>query len=80
MGPWPTIALAFLGLLFLLTPLWITLGDAALWTVYGFGVFWAIVIGLLARRWLRVTVLERGARFRILRVEHLRGRRKLDSE
>ena len=52
MRPWLTFPLLFLGLLFLLMPLWVALGDAAVWTWYGFGLFWAIVIGLLARRCL----------------------------
>ncbi len=34
MRPWLTFPLLFLGLLFLLMPLWITLGDAAVWTWY----------------------------------------------
>ena len=74
-GPWLTFPLLFLGLLFLLMPLWIALGDAAAWTSYGFGLFWAIVIGLLASRWIRVTTLERGDSYRVIRVEHLRGRK-----
>ena len=37
MRPWLTFPLLFLGLLFLLMPLWIALGDAAVWTWYGFG-------------------------------------------
>lgn len=79
MRPWLTFPLLFLGLLFLLMPLWVALGDAAVWTWYGFGLFWAIVIGLLARRWFRVTTLERGDGYRVVRVEYLR-RRKASSE
>ena len=67
--------LMFLGLLFLLMPVWIALGDAAVWACYGFGLFWAIVIGVLASRWLRVTTLERGDGYRVVRLEHLRRRR-----
>jgi|SRR6186713_1509367 len=59
MRPWLTFPLLFLGLLFLLMPFWIALGDAALWTWYGMGLFWAVVIGLFAGRWLRVTTVER---------------------
>jgi hypothetical protein len=55
MRPWLGFPLLFLGLLFLLMPVWIALGDAAVWAWYGFGLFWAIVIGLLASRWIRVT-------------------------
>jgi hypothetical protein len=76
MRPWLTFPLLFLGLLFLLMPLWIALGDAAVWTWYGFGLIWAIVIGLLASRWLRVTLLERGDGYRVVRVEHLRHRKR----
>jgi hypothetical protein len=79
MRPWLTFPLLFLGLLFLLMPLWITLGDAAVWTWYGFGLFGAILIGLLASRWLRVTTLERGDGYRVVRIEHVR-RRKRSSE
>jgi len=57
MRPWLMVPILFLGLLFLLMPFWIALGDAAVWTVYGSGLLWAIVIGLLARRWIRVTTL-----------------------
>ena len=77
--PWLTISLAFLGLLFLLLPLWISLGEAALWTVYGLGLLWALVIGVLASRWLRITTVERGDSFRVVRVEHVRGRKQADS-
>ena len=75
MRPWLGFPLMFLGLLFLLMPVWIALGDAAVWAWYGFGLFWAIVIGLLAGRWLRVTTLERGDDYRVVRIEHLRRRR-----
>ena len=59
MRPWLMVPILFLGLLFLLMPFWIALGDAAVWTLYGSGLLWAIVIGLLASRWIRVTTLER---------------------
>jgi hypothetical protein len=55
MRPWLMVPILFLGLLFLLMPFWIALGDAAVWTLYGSGLLWAIVIGLLASRWIRVT-------------------------
>lgn len=70
-----TVPILFLGLLFLLTPAWIALGEATLWTVYGCGLFWAIVIGLLAGRWIRVTTVDRGHTYRLIRVEHLRGQK-----
>jgi hypothetical protein len=80
MRPWLTFPLLFLGLLFLLMPFWIALGDAALWTWYGMGLFWAVVIGLFAGRWLRVTTVERGDDYRVVRLDHLRRRRKRSSE
>ena len=76
MRPWLTFPLLYVALLFVLMPVWIALGDSTLWTIYGMGLFWAIVIGLLASRRFRVTTLERGARYRVVRVEHLRRRRR----
>jgi len=74
--PWLTIPLMFLGLLFLLQPIWIVLGNAALWTWYGFGLFWAIAIGCLSSRWIRATTLERGDTYRVVRIEHVRKRKR----
>ena len=75
MRPWLTVPILFLGLLFLVMPFWIALGEAAVWTVYASGLFWSVVIGLLAGRWIRVTTLERGGGYRVVRIEHLRHRK-----
>ena len=75
MRPRLLFPLLFLGLLFLMMPLWIALGEAAIWTIYVMGLFWAIVIGVLASRWLRATTLESGPRHRTIRIEHVRGRK-----
>ena len=81
MRPWLTFPLLYLSLLFLLMPVWIAIGgDATLWTIYGIGLFWAIVIGLLASRRFRITTLERGDRYRIVRVEHRRRRKGSNSD
>jgi hypothetical protein len=76
MRPWSTIPILFLGLLFLLMPTWVALGEDTLWWIYGFGPFWAVVIGVFARRWFRTTVVERGPDYRVIRVDHLRGRKR----
>ena len=62
--PWLTAPLMFLGLLFVVLPIALAVEDAA-WALYGFGLFWAVVIALLARRWYRVTVIERGSGYRV---------------
>ena len=41
------------------------------WRFYGFVLFWALVIALLAHRWYRVTVIESGADYRVLRFQSL---------
>jgi len=74
--PWSTIPVWFLGLLFLLMPVWIALGEETLWWIYGMGLFWAVVIGLFSWRWIRVTIVERGSDYRVVRVDHLRGRKR----
>ena len=74
--PWRTFPLLFLGLLFVLLPIWIPLGDAVVWTWYAVGIVGAVVIGLFASRWYRVTTLEQGKNYRVVRVEHLRGRKR----
>lgn len=73
--PWRTFPLLFLGLLFVLLPIWIPLGDEVVWTWYALGMVGAVVIALLATRWYRVTTLEQGEGYRIVRIEHLRGRK-----
>ena len=59
-----------------LLPIWIPLGDAVVWTWYAVGIVGAVVIGLFASRWYRVTTLEQGKNYRVVRVEHLRGRKR----
>ena len=65
----------YLGLMFVaIFPIALTVGEAA-WALalYGFVLFWALVIGLLAHRWYRVTVIETGADYRVLRFQSRRG-------
>jgi hypothetical protein len=76
MQPWRTFPQLFLGLLFVLLPIWIPLGDEVVWTWYAVGMVGAVVIGLLAGRWYRVTTLEQGEDYRVVRVEHLRRRKR----
>ena len=58
-------------------PVALTVEDAG-WALalYGFALFWALVIGLLAHRWYRVTVIESGADYRVVRFQALRGAKK----
>ena len=67
----------YLGLMFVaILPIALVVEDAA-WALalYGLGLFWALVIALVAHRWYRVTVIERGAGYRVVRVQSLRGAR-----
>jgi len=73
--PWLSVPLMYLGLMFVaIFPIALTVEEAA-WALalYGFVLFWALVIGLLAHRWYRVTVIETGADYRVLRFQSLRG-------
>ena len=75
--PWLTIPLMYLGLMFVaIVPLAVSV-DGVGWALalYGLALFWAFVIGLLAHRRYRVTVIERGADYRVVRVQSLRGAR-----
>ena len=58
-------------------PIALAVEDAA-WAMalYGFVLFGALVIALLAHRWYRVTVIESGADYRVLRFQSLRRTRK----
>jgi|SoimicmetaTmtLAB_FD_contig_51_914046_length_1684_multi_3_in_0_out_0_3 hypothetical protein len=79
--PWITVPLMYLGLMFVaILPIALTVDDAA-WALalYGFVLFWALVIALLAHRWYRVTVIECGTDYRVLRFQSLRGNRKRTS-
>ena len=79
--PWLSVPLMYLGLMFVaMFPIALTVEDAG-WALalYGFALFWALVIGLLAHRWYRVTVIESGADYRVLRFQSLRGARKRTS-
>jgi branched-subunit amino acid transport protein AzlD len=68
----------YLGLMFIaILPIAVTVEDAVwAFALYGFGLFWALVIALLAHRWYRVTVIESGTDYRVLRFQSLRGARK----
>jgi len=73
--PWLSVPLMYLGLMFVVIfPIALTVEEAA-WALalYGFVLFWALVIGLLAHRWYRVTVIETGADYRVLRFQSRRG-------
>ena len=73
--PWLSVPLMYLGLMFVaIFPIAVTVEEAA-WALalYGFALFWALVIGLLAHRWYRVTVIESGADYRVVRLQALRG-------
>jgi len=59
-----------------IVPLALSAEDAWGFALYGFALFWALVIALLAHRWSRVTVIEAGADYRVIRVESLRGAKK----
>ena len=79
--PWLSVPLMYLGLMFVaIFPIALTVDDAA-WALalYGFVLFWALVIALLAHRWYRVTVIESGADYRVLRFQSLRGARNRTS-
>ena len=68
----------YLGLMFIaILPIAVTVKEAA-WglALYSFVLFWALVIALLAHRWYRVTVIESGADYRVVRVQSLREARK----
>jgi hypothetical protein len=68
----------YLGLMFIaIFPIALSVEDAA-WALalYGFVLFWALVIALLAHRWYRVTVIESGTDYRVLRFQSLREARK----
>lgn len=76
--PWLTIPLMYLGLVFVaIVPLAVSVDDVG-WALalYGLALFWAFVIGLLAHRRYRLTVIERGADYRVVRVQSLRGTKK----
>ena len=76
--PWLSVPLMYLGLMFVaMFPIALTVEDAG-WALalYGFALFWALVIGLLAHRWYRVTVIESGADYRVVRLQTLRGAKK----
>ena len=60
---WLAVPLMYLGLMFVaVVPIALAVEDAA-WALalYGFVLFWALVIALLAHRWYQVTVIESGA-------------------
>jgi hypothetical protein len=61
-------------------PIALSVNDAV-WALalYGFVLFWAFVIASLAHRWYRVTVIESGADYRVLRFQSLRGARNRTS-
>ena len=64
----------YLGLMFVaILPLAVTVEDVG-WglALYGFVLFWALVIGLLAHRRYRATVIESGADYRVVRFQSLR--------
>ena len=70
----------YLGLMFVaIVHLALSVEDAWGLALYGFAPFWALVIALLAHRWYRVTVIESGADYRVVRVQALRGARKRTS-
>src|SRR5687768_11925348 len=76
--PWLSVPLMYLGLMFIaIFPIALSVEDAA-WALalYGFVLFWALVIALLAHRWYRVTVIESGTDYRVLRFQSLREARK----
>src|SRR5262245_33075108 len=71
--PWHALPLMYLGLMFIaIVPLALSVEDPWGLALYGFALFWALVIGLLAHRWWRVTVIESGADYRVIRVQSLR--------
>ena len=54
--PWITVPLMYLGLMFVaIFPIALTVEAAWALALYGFVLFWALVIALLAHRWYRVT-------------------------
>jgi len=57
----------------------LTVEDAWALALYGFALFWALVIALLAHRWYRATLIERGADYRVVRFQSLRGAPKRTS-
>ena len=76
--PWLSVPLMYLGLMFVaMFPIALTVEDVG-WALalYGFALFWALVIGLLAHRWYRVTVIESGADYRVVLFQALRGAKK----
>ena len=76
--PWLAVPLMYLGLMFVaILPIALAVNDAV-WALalYGFVLFWAFVIASLAHRWYRVTVIESGADYRVVRVQSLRGAKK----
>jgi len=74
---WHVVPLMYLGLMFIaISPLLWAVDDVWARALYGFTLFWALVIAFVANRWYRVTVIESGADYRVVRVQHLRGAEK----
>jgi hypothetical protein len=73
--PWLSVPLMYLGLVFIaIVPIIVLSVEDAAWAfaLYGFVLFWALVIAILAHRWYRVTVIESGADYRVVRLQSLR--------
>ena len=71
--PWLAFPLMYLGLMFIaILPLALSVEDSWGLALYGFALFWALVIALVAHRWYQVTVIESGADYRVIRVQSLR--------
>jgi hypothetical protein len=65
---WLNYALIFLGLWFILLPAGLALG---VWYFYGLGFVFAVVIGLLTRRYYRQVTIDQGEGYSVVRLEYL---------
>jgi hypothetical protein len=65
---WLNYALIFLGLWFILLPAGLALG---VWYFFGLGFVFAVVIGLLTRRYYRQVTLEQGEGYSVIRLEYV---------
>jgi hypothetical protein len=70
---WVTHAGLYFSLCFLFFPIAMAIGSAFAWAFFGVALLGGIGVALVARRWYRMTVLERGDGFWLLRLESARA-------
>ena len=75
---WLTAVALYFGLLFVVLPIVVAFGTAAVWTYYVCGFVTGLGIGLLTARWYRTTLIEIGPYHRVIRVDALRAAKRAD--